>query len=81
MKRNGKKDFKIIKGNPQEKTIINKLTQSIDSDYNNYLKDNSEDKTILNNYFMKTKNNRSKFNTKNKEKESFLNILRSTIKI
>ena len=80
MKRNGKKDFKIIKGNPQEKTIINKLTQSIDSDYNNYLKDNSEDKTILNKYFMKTKNNRSKFNTKNKEKESFLNILRSTIK-
>ena len=59
MKRTGKKDFKISKKIPGEKTI-NKLAQSFDTDYYNFLKQNDEEKSILNNHFNETKKIRKK---------------------
>ena len=83
MKRTGKKDFKISKKVPKEKTI-NKLTQSLDADYYNYLKQNDEEKSILNSHFNETKKNKKKIKTKDKnkdiEKEIFISELKSTMK-
>ena len=83
MKRTGKKDFKISKKNPGEKTI-NKLTQSFDTDYYNYLKQNDEEKSILNSHFNETKKNKKRIKTKDKnkdiEKEVFISELKSTMR-
>jgi len=84
MKRNGKKDFKISKKNQGGEKPINKLTQSFDTDYYNYIKQNDEEKSILNNHFNETKKNKKKIKTKDKnkdiEKELFISELKSTIK-
>ena len=88
MKRKGKKDFK-----PSNKAVpvdqsINKLTQSFEADYFNFIKQNNEEKTILNSHFKKEKTKKKKKTRKTKkenkidvkEKENFMASLKCTIK-
>ena len=64
--------MKNIPTKKSSKIMTNKLTQSFDSDYLNFLKENEEEQSILNSHFTKKSG---------KEKESFDSLLKSKIKI
>ena len=59
--------MKNIPTKKSSKIMTNKLTQSFDSDYLNFLKENEEEQSILNSHFTKKSG---------KEKESFDSLLK-----